>query len=66
MDVARNIGEFKKENNISIYQKVRWAAIQEKGKKFAAAHNLNEEFVTKHFQNIHDESINQQERVMRG
>lgn len=66
MDVARKIGAFKKENNISIYQKVRWAAIQEKGKKFAEAHNLNEEFVSKHFKNIHDESINQQEQVMRG
>ena len=66
MEVARKIGEFKKENNISIYQKIRWAAIQEKGKKFAETHDLNEEFVNRHFKNIHDESINQQEQVMKG
>ncbi len=65
MEVARKIGEFKKANNISIYQKVRWAEIMEKGKKFAEKHDLSEDFVAKHFKGIHDESINQQEQVMK-
>lgn len=66
MEVARKIGEFKKANNISIFQKVRWAEIMEKGKKFAEMHDLSEEFITKHFKGIHDESINQQEKIMMG
>ncbi|HAV30177.1 MAG TPA: 3-deoxy-7-phosphoheptulonate synthase [Saprospirales bacterium] len=65
MEIARKIGKFKKANNISIFQKVRWAEIMEKGKKFAEKNDLSEEFVVKHFEGIHDESINQQEKIMK-
>ena len=64
MKVAREIGLYKKENNITILQQKRWNDILEKGKKFAKQHGLSENFMVKYLQSIHDESINQQEQVM--
>lgn len=65
MEVARKIGAYKKEHNIGIFQKRRWNEIMQFGKEFARKHNLSEEFIEKHFRGIHDESINQQENVMK-
>ncbi len=64
MKVVRDIGTYKKENNITILQKRRWKEILEKGKLFAGKHGLSEGFIVKYLQSIHDESINQQEEVM--
>jgi len=64
MKVARNIGQFKKSNNITILQKSRWNMILEKGKEYGNAHGLSEAFIQAYLQSVHDESITQQERVM--
>lgn len=64
MDVAREIGAYKLDNNITILQQKRWNHIIEKGKEYAKAHGLSEEFIVRYLQNIHDESINQQVQVM--
>jgi chorismate mutase len=64
MQVARDIGAFKKANNITILQKSRWREIQEKGKEYAASHGLTEAFIQAYLQAVHDESITQQEHVM--
>ena len=64
MKVAREIGLYKKENNITILQQKRWNTIMEKGKTYAAKHGLGEDFIVKYLESIHDESINQQEQVM--
>jgi len=64
MKVARNIGQFKKSNNITILQKSRWNMILEKGKEYGHAHGLSEAFIQAYLQSVHDESITQQERVM--
>jgi chorismate mutase len=63
MAVARNIGEYKKENNITILQSDRWKLILDKYKDRAKAHNLSEDFITRFIKAVHDESINQQEQV---
>lgn len=66
MVIARNIGEYKKENNITILQSDRWKEILEKYKTRAKAHNLSDEFITKFIKAVHDESINQQEKIFEG
>ncbi len=65
MKVAKEIGEYKKQNNITILQQKRWKEIISKGKSYAVKHGLSEEFMLKYLQSIHDESINQQEKVMK-
>ena len=64
MKVADKIGQYKKENNITILQTNRWNDILErafaKGEKLA----LSKEFVTKYFDAVHMESINHQNKIM--
>jgi chorismate mutase len=63
MKVAEKIGQYKKENNITILQTNRWNEILEaafaKGKKLG----LSKEFITKYFDAVHLESINHQTKV---
>lgn len=65
MNVARDIGNYKKEHNITILQSARWQKILDKYKKKAKSNNLSEEFITRFIKAVHDESINQQEQVFR-
>ncbi|MBP6431909.1 MAG: bifunctional 3-deoxy-7-phosphoheptulonate synthase/chorismate mutase type II [Ferruginibacter sp.] len=64
MKIADKIGEYKKQNNITILQTKRWNEIL--GKAFAKADKLglSKEFITKYFNAIHLESINHQNKVM--
>jgi chorismate mutase len=64
MQIAREIGKFKKANNITILQKARWNEILQKGKDFAEGHEISERFIMAYLQTVHDESIDQQEQVM--
>jgi len=66
MNISRNIGEFKKENNLTILQRSRWKEVVAKGKVFATENEISEAFITKHLMNIHEESINQQKRIIQG
>jgi chorismate mutase len=63
MKVAEKIGQYKKENNITILQTNRWNEILEtafaKGEKLG----LSKEFITKYFDAVHLESINHQTKV---
>ncbi len=65
MKVARQIGEYKKENNMTILQKRRWNDIIEKSKNQAAKSGLSERFILKFINAIHEESIDQQEEVFK-
>ncbi len=64
MEVARQIGLYKKENNITILQMSRWEEILNNRIKEAMAHGLSEKFITSFLQDIHNESIHQQTAVM--
>lgn len=64
MAVARKIGEYKKQNNITILQTSRWDEILRDKIVQAARKGLGEEFIVKVFRAIHEESINHQTRVM--
>lgn len=64
MELANKIGEYKKENNISILQPVRWNEILENAVEKGAEKGLSEEFVSGLLKVVHQESINHQEKVM--
>jgi chorismate mutase len=64
MAVARKIGLYKKQNNITILQASRWDEILKHRIEQAAQKGLSEEFIIKIFRAIHEESINHQTRVM--
>jgi chorismate mutase len=64
MAVARKIGLYKKQNNITILQTSRWDEILKNRIEQAANKGLSEEFIIKIFRAIHEESINHQTIVM--
>jgi chorismate mutase len=66
MAVARDIGTYKKENNITILQSAQWQKILNKYKVRAKAHDLSDGFITRFIKAVHDESINQQENIFEG
>ena len=66
MEKSRHIGEYKKLHNMIILQPKRWKTILNNALDFASKNNISDEFITKYLRVLHDESINQQEKVMRG
>lgn len=64
MNIAEKIGEYKKNNNVTILQSSRWNEILEKATRKAAKLGLSEEFITKYMDAIHMESINRQNNIM--
>jgi chorismate mutase len=64
MGIAEKIGEYKKNNNVTILQSSRWNEILEKSIKKAEKLKLSEEFVIKYMDAIHMESINRQNKIM--
>jgi chorismate mutase len=65
MKVARDIGKYKKDNDITIYQDKRWNEIIEKSKVQAGKSGISQEFILKYISAVHDESINQQVNIMK-
>lgn len=65
MGVARKIGDYKKKNDITIYQPKRWEEITSSAKKKGTAEGLSVDFIDRFLRAIHDESINQQEQIMK-
>jgi chorismate mutase len=64
MKIADQIGEFKRDNRISIYQQSRWSDILDKAVVDGQKMGLSEGFVVAIFSAIHQESINHQAKVM--
>jgi len=64
MKISEVIGENKKKSNITILQPQRWSEILDKRIKMGTGMGLSQEFVTKIFRAIHQESINRQNKVM--
>ncbi len=64
MGIARQIGEYKKANDMTILQPKRWKDILIKAEKMGTENQLSKQFVSKLLRAIHDESIDQQENVM--
>lgn len=64
MKVSEKIGQYKKDNNITILQTNRWNSILERAYAQGEKLGLSKEFVTKYFDAVHMESISHQNKVM--
>lgn len=64
MKVAEKIGQYKKENNITILQTNRWNAILERAFTKGERLGLSKEFITRYFDAVHMESINHQKKIL--
>lgn len=65
MKVAQEIGAYKKKNNITILQLKRWQEIILKSRAYAKNNGLSEDFIFSYLRSLHDESINQQAKIMK-
>lgn len=66
MRVSRQIGQYKKDNNIAVVQASRWDSLLSKVVEKGAAAGLPEEFVTAVFNAIHEASVNAQGEIISG
>jgi len=64
MRVARQIGQVKKDNNITILQYSRWNEILQDRLSYAGPKGISADIMTEILQNIHKESIRHQAEVM--
>ncbi len=64
MSVARDIGQYKKDNNMTVLQVERWNEILRTRLQSGEIKELHRDFITKLYTLIHDESIRQQTEVM--
>ena len=63
MKIADKIGEYKKNNNVTILQTNRWNEILGRAYIKGEQLGLSKEFITKYFDAVHLESINHQTKV---
>ena len=66
MKIADEIGALKKEKNVAVLQSKRWNEILGNMILEGESRGLSEEFVLKMFKAIHQESINHQEKIIKG
>jgi 3-deoxy-7-phosphoheptulonate synthase len=64
MRVARAIAHCKKENNVTVLQSRRWAEVVRRNVAIGEAKGLGAAFIETLFRAVHQESINQQTRIM--
>ena len=63
MKIADKIGEYKRENSITILQTNRWNEILERAFRKGERLGLSKEFITRYYDAVHMESINHQNKV---
>ncbi|MBE6251261.1 MAG: 3-deoxy-7-phosphoheptulonate synthase [Bacteroidales bacterium] len=66
MKISRQIGEYKKNNNIAILQTSRWDSILAKVVSKGAEYGLPKEFIEDVFNAIHETSVEMQNEVISG
>lgn len=66
MDISRQIGEYKKSNNIAILQTGRWDELLAKAIEKGAKLGLPEKFVSAVFNAIHEASVQVQNAILTG
>lgn len=64
MGISEQIGEVKKENQLAVHQSARWAQIVKRALEKGQTGGLTEDFILKLFQQVHNESIRHQSKVM--
>lgn len=66
MDLVKELGKLKSENNIAIFQQDRWREIVISRTKWGSHNRLSDEFILKLFELIHDTSIKTQIEFSKG
>ncbi len=64
MAIVEKIGEYKRDNNVTVLQVNRWDEIIKRSVAFAGALNLDQNFTTKFLELVHNESIRKQRQIM--
>ena len=64
MKVVEQIGEFKRDNDVTILQVSRWDEILQKRVSYGSVLNLDKDFSAKILELIHNESIRRQTAIM--
>lgn len=64
MEIVRQIGQYKKDNNVTALQIGRWAELMDKRVKLGEKLNLNGVLVELLFQHIHEDSVRMQTEIM--
>lgn len=64
MEIVRQIGQYKKENNVTALQISRWTELMEKRSAQGENLNLNKTFIQILFQLIHEDSVRMQTEIM--
>jgi chorismate mutase len=64
MKVADKIGQYKKDNNVTILQTNRWNEILQNAYAKGDKIGLSQEFITRYLDAVHMESINRQNKIM--
>jgi chorismate mutase len=64
MNLARNIGQYKKENNMTIFQVERWNEILLTRQRSGSLKDLDLDFIFRLYSMIHDESIRLQTGIL--
>ncbi|UIR54558.1 chorismate mutase [Sphingobacterium sp. SRCM116780] len=64
MKIAEKIGEYKRDNNVTILQVNRWDEIIQKRTQLAEALTLSNDFAVKFLELVHNESIRKQNAIM--
>lgn len=64
MKISEQIGQYKKDNNITILQISRWNEIIDRASVKGDKFGLSREFITKYLDAVHMESINHQKKVL--
>ncbi|UII34846.1 bifunctional 3-deoxy-7-phosphoheptulonate synthase/chorismate mutase type II [Fulvivirga ulvae] len=64
MKLIEQIGEYKKENNVTIFQLERWNEIIKTRPQWAEALDLRKEFIEEIYKQIHSESLRNQTEIL--
>ena len=64
MGISEKIGEVKKENSLAIHQSERWSQIVKRALEKGNTGGLTSDFILKFFQQVHNESIRHQSKIM--
>ncbi len=64
VDIVKEIGKYKKENNVTALQISRWSQLMENRVKLGVKMNLDDTFVKILFQLIHEDSVRMQTEIL--
>ena len=64
MQLVNEIGLYKKQHRIALYQPKRWAQVFRQAQQWGAKNHLPADFIARLYQLIHQESLRRQQRIM--